>query len=99
METKDLATKAYDLQQNLVKVILDLRKQLSFIDEGYVYKPNITLDNVRKVSLKLLKNDDNIKICLFYTRESFGIRDIPKVFVADTILTKENYKDYLNEDW
>lgn len=98
METKDLATKAYSLQQSLVKVILELRKQLSFIDGVYVYRPLITLANVGGVSSRLVKNDENIKIDLSYTRERFCIRDIPIVFKADTILTKENYKEYLNEN-
>ena len=96
-EIKNLSTKAFTLSVENRQTMYQLIEKLTFVSEGgYVYKPEITFDTIGAF-YQLINEKDNgdLQINVTYSVQRHGFRDTPQKFKVSTILTKENYKEYI----
>lgn len=96
-EIKKLSTKAFALVTECRQTIYQLTNKLTFVsDGGYLYKPEITFENIGAF-YHLINEKDNgdLQINVTYSVQRNGFRDTPQKFQVLTILTKENYKEYI----
>lgn len=103
--TDELVAKTFtsitQLQSNIYKLIEGLTVHAN---DGFVYIPNITFDNVKQICFKLFEGNvlkdvtpPKEPLKLQYGQYKNCLKDPLKTFTVNTILTKDNIKEVLSK--